>query len=106
MLSSVRGCVTQPDQLGSDVKEIRTVHLVVLNPSYSIARDMSELSICAHPQLWVDLVLGYHLAFEDMSHEQIIVHRLCNDLCDGGRVKFEECIVFRLSGLGTRMRER
>jgi hypothetical protein len=47
----------------------------------------------------MNLILGYHLAFEYMSHEQIVVHRLCNDLRDGGRVELEERIVFRLSGL-------
>ena len=47
----------------------------------------------------MNLILGYHLAFDDMSHEQIVVHCLRNDLCDGGRVELEECIMFRLSGL-------
>ena len=49
----------------------------------------------------MDLILRYHLAFEYMSHEQIVVHRLRNDLRDGGRVELEECIMFRLSGLRT-----
>lgn len=47
----------------------------------------------------MNFILGYHFAFEYMSHEQIIVHRFRNDLCDRGRVELEERIMLRLSGL-------
>lgn len=84
------------------VVKILLIYLVVLHPGYTISGDGSPFSICTHPQLWVNLILGYHLTFEYMSHEQVVVHRLRNDLRDGGRVKLEECIMFRLAGLRSR----
>lgn len=77
----------------------RAPHLVVLHPSYPISGDWSPFSIGTDPELWMDLVLGDHLASEDMSQEQIVVHRLRHDLRDRGRIELEERIVFRLAGL-------
>lgn len=101
MLSSVRGLASQKTPSVECVLKWGRIYLVVPHPGYTLLGDRSPFSICAHPQLWVDLVLGYHLASEYMSHEQVVVHRLCDDLCDRGRVEFEEGIVFRLSGLAS-----
>ena len=34
-------------------------------------------------------------ASQDVAHEQVIVHRLRDDLCDGRRRKLDEPVVFR-----------
>lgn len=98
MLSSVRDLVSEKLSARYGCKHT-LLYLVVLHPGYTISRDRSPFSICTDPQLWMNLILGYHLAFEYMSHEQVVVHCLRNDLRDGGRVKLEERIMFRLSSL-------
>jgi len=48
-----------------------------------------------HFVLWDDL------ASQNMSHQQVVVHRLRNDLGDGRRLELDESIVLRLACLYT-----
>ena len=69
-------------------------YLVVCYPRYTIAGNRPPLPVRANPQLGVHLVLGDDLACEDMAHEQVVVHRLRNDLRDRRGVELNEGIVF------------
>ena len=62
-------------------------------------RDSSVLPVRADPELGVDLVLGDHLAAEDVAHEEVVVHGLSDDLGDRRGVEFEEGVVLRFAGL-------
>ena len=44
-------------------------------------------------------LLGYHLAPQDVAHEEVVVHRVGDDLGDGGRVEFDEAVVLGFTGL-------
>ena len=69
------------------------------NPCHTVARNLPPLPVRANPELWMHLVLRDDLAREDVAHEQVIVHRLRDDLCDRGRVELDEAVVLRLSSL-------
>ena len=74
-------------------------YLVVRDSRYSVAGNGPPLPVRAYPQLGVHLVLRDNLAREDVAHEQVVVHRLRDDLCDRRRVELNEAVVLRLSGL-------
>jgi hypothetical protein len=42
----------------------------------------------------VHLLLGYYFAFEYMPHQQVVIHGLCDNLCDSQRVELDETVVF------------
>ena len=71
-----------------------TTYLVMLHTRHTVLRDRSPLPVRANPQLGVHLVLGDDLACEDMTHEQVVVHRLRNDLRDRRGVELNEGVVF------------
>ena len=73
----------------------RRTDLVVLCLCKAIRGDGPPSTIRAHPELRVNCVLWDDLASHDMAHEQIIVHRLRDDLSDGRRHKLDEAVVFR-----------
>jgi hypothetical protein len=52
-------------------------------------------AIRTYPELWMHFVFRNDLASQNVAHEQIIVHRLRDDLCDGRRCKLDEPVVFR-----------
>ena len=64
------------------------------NTRNTIARNGPPLPIRSNPELRVHLVLRDHLACEDMAHEEIVVHRLGDDLGNGRRVELNEAVVF------------
>ena len=74
-------------------------YLVVSDSRYSVAGNGPPLSVRAYPELGVHLVLRDDLARENVAHEQVVVHRLRDDLCDRGRVELDEAVVLRLSSL-------
>ena len=41
----------------------------------------------------------YDSAFEDVTHEEVIVHRLRDDLCNSGGIELDERVVFRTPSL-------
>lgn len=69
-------------------------YLVVLYTGYPVPRDDTPLPVRPDPKFRMDLVLGDHLARQDVPHEQVVVHCICDDLGDGRRVEFNEGVVF------------
>jgi hypothetical protein len=43
----------------------------------------TPFTICTYPQLWVYFVFRNDFARQDVTHDQVIVHRFRNDLGDG-----------------------
>jgi len=78
----------------------------VLRLRKAIRRDDAPSAVRTHPELWVNFVFRDDLANQDMAHEQIIVHRLRNDLSDGRRDKLDEAVVFRFALLFRERRRR
>lgn len=70
-----------------------TTHLVVLNACDAIPWYRSPFLVRAYPQFRVDLILGYDFARQNVSHEQVVVHRLRNNFCDRRRLEFDESVV-------------
>lgn len=59
----------------------------------------APLAIRTDPKLRVHFVFRDDLAGQDVAHEQIIVHRLRDDLRDLRRRKLDESVVFRPASL-------
>ena len=59
----------------------------------------APLAIRTDPELRVHFVFRDDLAGQDVVHEQIVVHRLRDDLGDRRRRKLDESIVFRPASL-------
>jgi hypothetical protein len=59
----------------------------------------APLAIRTDPELRVHFVFRDDLAGQDVAHEQIIVHRLRDDLGDRRRHKLDESVVFRPASL-------
>ena len=74
-------------------------YLVVVYTGNAVARNSSPFSICTHPEGWMDFVFGDHFAYKNMTHEEIVIHRLCDNLRDRRRLKLDETVMFRPSGL-------
>lgn len=49
-----------------------------------IAGDDPIFAIRTDPELGVNLVFGNQLTPENVAHEQIVIHRVCDDMSDGG----------------------
>jgi hypothetical protein len=62
-------------------------------------RDGPPLSVGTDPEVGVDLVVGDDFAAKDVAEEEVVVHRLRDDLGDGEGGEEEEGVVFRLSSL-------
>ena len=58
-------------------------------------------TIRTYPELRMHFVFWNDLASQNVAHEQVIVHRLRDDLCDGRRCKLDEPVVFRPACLHT-----
>ena len=56
-------------------------------------RHLFELLIRSYPQLGMNLGFRNESAFENVTHEEVIVHRLRDDLCDSSRVELDETVV-------------
>ena len=65
----------------------------MLHACYPVPRDDTPLPVRTDPELRVYFVFGDHLARQDMPHEQVVVHCVCNDLGDGRGVELNEGIV-------------
>ena len=61
----------------------------------AIRGDDAPFAVRAHPELRVNFVFWDDLAIHNMAHEQIIIHRFCDDLRDRCRDKLDEAVVFR-----------
>ena len=56
-------------------------------------------TIRTYPELRMHFVFWNDLASQNVAHEQVIVHRLRDDLCDRRRCKLDEPVLFRPTGL-------
>jgi hypothetical protein len=72
----------------------------------------TKLLVRADPKVWMDALGRYelfvsyntrmtHLAFQEVAHHQIVVHRLRNDLSDRFGRHFDVSVVFGRAGLGS-----
>ena len=59
----------------------------------------SPLPVRTDPEFGMHFILGYHLARQNVAHEQVVVHGLCDNFRHRGRVELDERIVFRTTGL-------
>jgi hypothetical protein len=55
----------------------------------------APFAIRTYPELWVHFVFRDNFTSRDVAHEQVIVHRFCDDLSDGSRHELDEAVVFR-----------
>ena len=53
-----------------------------------------ELLVRPDPQFGVYLRFWNDFAFENVTHEEVIVHCLRDDLCDPSRIEFDESVMF------------
>jgi hypothetical protein len=67
----------------------------VLRPREAIRGHEAPLAIRTYPEFRMHFVFRDNFAGQDVTHEQIIVHRLRDDLCDRRRRKLDESVVFR-----------
>jgi hypothetical protein len=78
----------------AEICNVKKTDLVVLRLREAIRWHYTPFAICTYPQLWMHFVFRNDFARQDMTHEQVIVHRFCNDLGDGRRCEFDKSIVF------------
>lgn len=71
----------------------------MLHTRNAVGRYDSPLPIRTDPERRMDFLLRDYLTLKNVAHEQVVVHRLRNDLGDCRRVKFDEAVVFRAAGL-------
>jgi len=69
--------------------------LVVLLLREAIRGHDTPPTIRTYPELRMHFVFWNDLASQNVAHEQVIVHRLRDDLCDGRRCKLDEPVMFR-----------
>ena len=74
--------------------ERRETHPLVAQLLDTRPGDFTELLVRADPELGVDFVLGHQLAFEQVAHEEVVVHCLCDDLGDRLGGHLDVCVVF------------
>lgn len=55
----------------------------MLQPLDTVCRDLLPFLIRADPELWVNFVLRDDFTPEEVTHEQVIIHRVGDDLGDG-----------------------
>ena len=93
---SVRGCKSQTSEshYWVGVTDSRA-DLVVLRLRDAIRGHNTPPAIRPYPELWMHFVFRNDLASQNVAREQIIVHRLRDNLCDGRRCKLDEPVVFR-----------
>lgn len=93
---SVRGCKSQTSEshYWAGVIGERT-DLVVLRLREAIRGHDTPSAIRTYPEFRMHFVFRNDLASQNVAHEQIIVHRLRDDLRDGRRCKLDEPVVLR-----------
>ena len=64
-----------------------------------VIRGHDTPTIRTYPELRMHFVFRNDLASQNVAHEQVIVHRLRDYLCDGRRCKLDEPVEFRPTGL-------
>jgi hypothetical protein len=55
-------------------------NLIVLHACYPVSRNDSPFAICANPEFRVHFFLRDHVALDDVAHEEVVVHCVCDDL--------------------------
>lgn len=78
----------------------RETHGIPLDGINATLGHWTELAVGSDPHLGVNLIVGYDLADEDVTREEVVVHRLVNDLSDRGVGEFDEGVVLGGAGLG------
>ena len=68
---------------------------------HSAFRHRPEFPIRPHPHLRVDLLARHDFALQEMAVQQVVVHRLADDLRDGRVLELDEGIVLGSPGLET-----
>ena len=71
----------------------------MVHTSYTVGWDLPPSSVRPNPKIGMDFVLGNDLALQEMSHDQIVIHRFADNLRNRGRVEFDETVVLRSTGL-------
>ena len=75
------------------VRKLGQAHLILVRPLYTVSRHVFPFAISTDPKLRMYLVFRYHLALQQMAHQEIVVHSLCNDLGYGLGIEFKEAIM-------------
>lgn len=74
--------------------ECNPKYLIVDLSRYPSCRSLTPFSVGANPKFGMDFIFGDHFADKQMPHEKVVVHGLCNDLGNRGRIKFKERAMF------------
>lgn len=69
-------------------------YLIMPDPRDTVARNGPPLSIRTNPELWMYFIFRNDFACENVAHEEIIVHGLCDNLSYGRGVKFDKRVMF------------
>ena len=86
-------------QGNSTAEAQQKAHLVVGYTGYTVDWHLPPPSVRPNPKIGMDLVLWNDLALQEMTHDQIVVHRFADNLRDRGRVEFDEPVVLGSTGL-------
>lgn len=95
----IAGIVSRDELLRELISLSAEAHLV--SPCSVLARlgHDAELAVRADPQFRVNLVVRHDLADEDVSQEEVVVHRLLDNLRHRGVLELDERVVLRCAGL-------
>lgn len=69
-------------------------YLVVFSEGKTGAWNYSPFTVSTDPEFRMDLVLGDEFTPEDVAHEEVVVHGVCDDLGDRRGVEFDVAKVF------------
>ena len=59
-----------------------TKYLIMDLSRYPGCRSLAPFSVGANPKFGMNVVFGDHFADKQMSHEKVVVHGLCDNLCN------------------------
>lgn len=71
----------------------------MLGPGQLLWGHSPPFPVRSNPQLRVHLVLGDDFALHDVTVEEVVVHRVGDDLSHRRRVELDETVVLGLAGL-------
>jgi hypothetical protein len=80
----------------------RQTDFVVFYTCYTVVGNDSPFAISAYPEVRMNFFRWDDLAFQNVTHEQVVVHCLCYNFRDCEGIEFEESVMLRSAGLNGR----